>query len=339
MATIHFLNVKEGDCSIIQHNSGHVTVIDVCNASIPAPKSDSDRAIENALREFITLESAPRGNFNQKKLPVNPIEYLQQYNILSIFRYIQTHPDMDHMDGIESLFTQFSPVNLWDTNNKKEMSEWTGSPYKESDWKFYRDLREGRRDNPPKRLTLFSGDTGQYWNVSSDGSQGGDGIQILSPTSALLEQANRNDGDYNDCSYVLIYRTSEIKAIFAGDSHDNTWEYILANYESDVRNADLLIAPHHGRASGRKYDFLNVVNPVLTFFGNARHEHLAYDAWNNRNLWFVTNNQAGSMVVKADSYPWVLYVTNEKYARKENPNTTYDDHLKAWKIREIEKKT
>ena len=33
MSTIHFLNVKEGDCSVIEHNSGRVTVIDVCNAT------------------------------------------------------------------------------------------------------------------------------------------------------------------------------------------------------------------------------------------------------------------------------------------------------------------
>ena len=37
MATIHFLNVKEGDCSIIEHNSGHTTVIDVCNAKPVEP--------------------------------------------------------------------------------------------------------------------------------------------------------------------------------------------------------------------------------------------------------------------------------------------------------------
>ena len=30
--TFHFLNVKNGDCSIIEHGSGHVSVIDVCNA-------------------------------------------------------------------------------------------------------------------------------------------------------------------------------------------------------------------------------------------------------------------------------------------------------------------
>lgn len=32
MTTRHFLNVKDGDCSIIQHDSNRVTVIDDCNA-------------------------------------------------------------------------------------------------------------------------------------------------------------------------------------------------------------------------------------------------------------------------------------------------------------------
>ena len=30
MAKIHFLNVDEGDCSIIQHDNGKVTMIDIC---------------------------------------------------------------------------------------------------------------------------------------------------------------------------------------------------------------------------------------------------------------------------------------------------------------------
>ena len=29
MAKIHFLNVDEGDCSIIQHDNGKVTMIDI----------------------------------------------------------------------------------------------------------------------------------------------------------------------------------------------------------------------------------------------------------------------------------------------------------------------
>ncbi len=32
MSTIHFLNVLEGDCNIIQHDSGRITMMDVSNA-------------------------------------------------------------------------------------------------------------------------------------------------------------------------------------------------------------------------------------------------------------------------------------------------------------------
>ena len=34
MAKIHFLNVDEGDCSIIQHDNGKVTMIDICCGNI-----------------------------------------------------------------------------------------------------------------------------------------------------------------------------------------------------------------------------------------------------------------------------------------------------------------
>lgn len=32
MPVVHYLNVKDGDCSIIQHALGNVSVIDICNA-------------------------------------------------------------------------------------------------------------------------------------------------------------------------------------------------------------------------------------------------------------------------------------------------------------------
>lgn len=52
----------------------------------------------------------------------------------------------------------------------------------------------------------------------------------------------------------------------------------------------------------------------MTFFGNANSEHLAYSAWNNRGLKFVTNNQANCMVVDTKSPNLTLYVTYENYA-------------------------
>ena len=121
--------------------------------------------------------------------------------------------------------------------------------------------------------------------------------------------------------------------MFGGDSHDGTWEHILNEYTDDVRDIDLLIAliaPHHGRGSGRSYEFLDVLRPSLTFFGNAPSQNLAYGAWNYRNLPFVTNNQANCMVVDASGSPMHLYVTNESFARKCNPLTFYSHVFQAW---------
>ena len=329
MSTIHFLNVKEGDCSVIQHNSGRVSVIDVCNAE-PVDSSESKY-------QMLTLELRMEGlrgvlgNFNQKKHPVNPVEYLKKFGISSVFRFILTHPDMDHMDGIKAFFEEFSPGNFWDTANEKEMesSSWSGSPYNQADWNFYKNLRDSNPQSDPKRLTKLSGDIGQYWNRDEDGHSRGDGYTILAPTQKLVDEANKK-GDYNDCSYVLLYRTGSKRIIFGGDSHDATWEHILENWEADVRDIDLLIAPHHGRDSGRSYDFLDVLKPTLTLFGNARSEHLAYGAWSRRGLQIITNNQANCVVVNISSGLANIYATHETFARTFNPNTSYDSQLQAW---------
>lgn len=333
MATIHFLNVKEGDCSIIKHNSGHVSVIDVCNGKASESFESKIESLTSkiGMLEAMTSKSEALGNFQQKKHPVNPVTYLQDHGESSIFRYIQTHPDMDHMDGIKALFDEFSPIKFWDTENRKEMSSesWSGSPYNQCDWQFYKTLRDSNPGGDPKRLTLLSGARGQFWNVSDDGSLGGDGFQILAPTQELVDAGNDSE-DYNDCSYVLLYRIGDKRIIFGGDSHNNTWEHILKEYEDNLKDIDLLIAPHHGRSSGRSYEFLDVLQPVLTFFGNARSEHLAYGAWNYRKLPLVTNNQANCMVVDASANPMDLYVTNETFARSVNASTYYNESFKAW---------
>ncbi len=324
MSKIHFLNVNEGDCSIIEHLSGHKTVIDVCNA----------KSLTLALAARPQFEGAFSGNFHQKRYPVNPISYMYNHGITSIFRYIQTHPDMDHMDGIEALFAAFKPINFWDTANTKEMpsKNWIGSPYQESDWQFYKWLRDNSHQISPRRLTLYSGDLGIHWTHNWQGEPGGDGLYVLAPTHELVAAANNADNDYNRCSYVILYRIGNNRIIFGGDSHDETWEHILDQHKLDVSNIDLLIAPHHGRRSGRSYDFLNILRPTLTFFGNARSQYLAYSAWHHRGLSIVTNNQANCMVVDTSKTPMTLYVTNQSYAQRVNQGTFYHNSFKAWYV-------
>lgn len=321
MPKIHFLNVKDGDCNIIEHSSGHVTVIDVCNA---APVD----LVQEMVRRMLGGPPAPArrtlsGDFGQKDFPVNPIEYLKERNLKDVFRFILTHPDMDHMDGIKAFFKEFPPTNFWDTDNTeiKEFGNGSNGGFNEEDWNFYVSLRNSESD--PKRLVLYSGATGQFYNRAADGSVGGDGLSILAPTPELVDDANESQ-DFNDCSYVLLYRTGNPKQhriLFGGDSHDATWEHILKNHAAAVTDVDLLIAPHHGRSSGRSYDFLDTVNPALTLFGNADSDHMSYGAFSSRSLPIITNNQAGCILIDAELNPMSVYVTNEAYAKKVNAHT------------------
>lgn len=331
MPVIHYLNVRQGDCIGIEHNSGHKTVIDVCNAAEPIT------TLEAILKTAGTLEAGVSGNFNQKKCPVNPISYFRDRGWSRVFRFILTHPDMDHMDGLKAFFKEFGPANFWDTDNVKGIDplSWGASPYKKEDWTFYKTLRDGKPTTDPKRLTLFSGAKGKYFNQEEDGTGGGDGLHILAPTTALVDAANESDCDFNACSYVLLYQTGTRRIVFGGDSDDSTWEHILSTHRQSVTDVDLLIAPHHGRASGRSYEFLDVLRPKMTFFGNASSEHLAYGAWNNRKLAFITNNQANCMIARVVDGSMGIYGTHEKFARAMNPSTTFDTGLRAWLLRNL----
>ncbi|MBD0331397.1 MAG: MBL fold metallo-hydrolase [Chitinophagaceae bacterium] len=296
MAIIHFLNVLEGDCNIIQHDSGRMSVIDVSNAynEDDTPEEKAVKASQ-ARKQMLERTNVPsdKKDYGQKKIPDNPIDYIKN-NIKTsdIFRFIITHPDMDHLDGVRDLYSEFTITNTWDTNNNKELdlkSDFGG--YNKEDWRFYRNLRDGKY-TATKRLTYHDSDDCEFWNK--------DDIKILAPSKGLVKDACKEDGDIHDLSYVILFTPpkkggGKWKIIFAGDSHDNSWNYILENYKDDVTNIDVLFAPHHGRDSDRSYDFLKTLNPKVTLFGNASSKHLAYSCYKPIR---ITNNQAGFVIIE-----------------------------------------
>ena len=337
MARFHFLNVKNGDCSIIEHDSGHVSIVDVCNARLERNKQALSLEQKMQLHfDAIKLASATeaRKNYGQKANPVNPIEHLQDFGIRDLFRLAITHPDMDHMDGLEDLFAYSTPTNYYDTSNNKQMTDgWEESPYREEDWLLYKHLRDSPPKTDPKAIRIYSGDDGIHRRRDWKGNPPGDALFTLAPTPTLVAEAN-DVGEYNDASYVFMFWSTSGRIILSGDSHDRSWDHILENHVDLVENVELLIAPHHGRKSGRSYKFLDVLCPKMTFFGNAPSKDLAYSAWRSRGLPFITNNMAGSMIVDC-SDNMSLYVTNEQFARDENARTFYSDSNRGWYIREI----
>jgi len=311
MAIIHFLNVLEGDCNIIQHDSGRTTVIDISNGYNDYDTAE-EIAVKNSQRrkEMYERTQVPsnKKDYKQKKNPDNPIFYLKQKGVKDIFRFIVTHPDMDHLDGIKDFFEEFNIINFWDTDNKKEISGKANSGgYNMEDWKFYKSLRDGKI-TPSKRLTYFSGNSNLYYNQ--------DYIEILSPTHTILNTCNEKD-NWNDSSYVILYTPPKAngghwKILFAGDSEDLTWEHIIKNHSDKIKNTDILFAPHHGRDSSRNCDFLVTLKPKVTLFGNASSKHLAYTKYPETR---ITSNQAGYVILDITPDHIEIFVKNYEFAK------------------------
>ena len=314
MASVHMLNVAPGDCTIIRHNSGRVTMIDICDGNL-----EEASELEKLLAEDARLR--PRGNFRMCKYPTNSISYAERIGITGIFRFILTHPDMDHMDGLDALADTFTLSNFWDTGTRREKPDFSEeSPYLETDWERYVRLRDGKEPGVAARVRQ-AGSRFPFGNLAKGRKPGGDGLYILAPDAELVKEANR-EGDINDGSYVILYRSAGGRILLPGDAHDNTWDYVIETYGTDVADCSFMLAPHHGRDSERSYDFLDHIRPTVTLLGCAPSENIDYDQWRRRNLEYFTANQAGNVVLEIFEDQIDVYVENETWAAAKGADTS-----------------
>ena len=313
MAKIHFLNVGEGDCSIIEQDNGNVTMIDICCGNISEKVADTVMFTEEAAKGI-------RGNFNQKAYPTNPVAYLNRQGIDTIFRYIQTHPDMDHMDGLDNLSKSVTILNFWDTQNTKQQPfdiSGNSSGYLKKDWDCYQRLRKSL--NNPKALFYYDGTANKYFAEDDNGVLKDDYFKILSPTRDLLKAAEEA-GDWNDSSYVILYCVQGRKILFCGDAGMGTINHLLDKHKDDISNLDVLIAPHHGRDSDKDFTFLDIMKPKLTLVGNAKCQNLAYDKWNSRKLEHIQNNQGGDILIDIHDGEMHVSCSNKTFAEAYSRN-------------------
>jgi len=313
---IHCLNVKKGDCFIIERSSGRVTMIDICCGNLEQ-KSFYEKILESSY-----LQKIP-GDYGMRNKPTNPLAYLLSRGISEIWRFILTHPDMDHMDGLERLFSEKTVHNFWDCGIRRTPPDFDKeTDFKKEDWDYYQSLISSKISHV-NIISPRAGSHGKYWSADNDQKEGhGDYLSIISPNNELISSANTGD-DINDASYVIIYRSSAGRIIFPGDSNDKTWEYILKNHKDLVSDAAVLFAPHHGRKSDRDYSFLDIVKPRISFFGCAPSEDLAYSAWQYRKLLYFTNNQCGNIHIYPVDKDIEVFIENEDFARDFTKEQTF----------------
>lgn len=311
--TIHFLNVGEGDCTIIEHDSGRISLVDLSNV-----KRLDDTTLEEAIsgdmnlaiRKMAGQDIALLREAAQKKIAplTDALEYYDAHigKARDIWRLIITHPHMDHMSGLHRLVNHEpkAAYNFWysskqnfglDSNEKWQKS---AGRYDREDWRTYKQLRDS---DALRTFDQRQGALNSYWKE--------DGISIWAPTTELVTEAVAKN-DPNILSMVLKVSYAGRHILLGGDATgDNTWPAIYPNITmSDI---DVLKASHHGRNSGYHQKSVKEMSPWLTIASVGQSDHDVTRKYRQYSDYTVSMRFTGDikLTIKADStivYPNVL---------------------------------
>lgn len=276
---VHFLNVDHGDCTIIRHpgdehrSKGRISFIDINDWKDKQPddEEESIAALSKYLNSLNLRASNSQRRAYQKQISEedyadeylnDPLTYFRS-NVAEqdqdIWRFICTHPDMDHLSGLARLRESEDISVVWDTDHTKDLSDTDDWPpqYEKEDWDVYDEIRSEETEH--NYLQPTRGSQQQYWD--------NDNIQILHPSPDFVEELNEeNDDDnepkYNDISFVLKLQTRAGSILLPGDAEADAWDEILDVWGEEVlEDVRILKASHHGREDGFHEEAVSVMDP------------------------------------------------------------------------------
>jgi competence protein ComEC len=276
---LHFLKVGNGDCIIIKLPNGNLMMVDICNGGSKNPELTDPVDYVLHLTPSWTLYTW-----------LHPDAPIPQWAKPKLSPYVQTHPDMDHMDGLAVLKKECSIRSFWDTPNEKPSPDFN-SPYSKGssdDWDAYQELRKHAKHHYRSKSPVFSGGVKQTKYE----------VYVLHPTKEAVKEANES-GKWNNASYALlitsyvqqvkqgrVVKEKEFKALIAGDIETSVWEelYKWANTDETIKalvsNITVFRVSHHGRRSGYcGTDWLKLTKPkdVVISKGSVPEVESAYE--------------------------------------------------------------
>lgn len=288
MSIIKSFSVGNGDMFYIKHGSDNFTIIDCC----------IDDTNKESIMKEIKKESSSK----------------------SIIRFISTHPDDDHIKGLEYFNKNKSIANFYCVKNSAIKEDET------DDFKCYCQLRDS-----DKAFYIYK-DCKRKWMNRSDDERGASGINILWPITSnsyfkdALESAKEGNSP-NNISPIISYSLEEgAKVLWFGDL-ENTFTESIKD-EITLPKADIIFAPHHGRQSGNlPTDWLKVISPQIIIIGEAPSEDLNYYSGYNT----ITQNSAGDIIFECNTGKVHIYVSNSNYSvnflEDENRSNTYGNYI------------
>lgn len=309
MATVKSFSVGEGDMYYIKHDSNNFTMIDCCLEGDKCSLSDDEKL---AILKELKRVNGEKG----------------------VNRFISTHPDEDHIGGLETLDRIVGISNFYCTRN----DAWKTSP--SDSFKYYKSIRDSKRNT-----FLWAGIRRNWLNESNAENEtdpGSSGIFVIWPKEGDKdfedEQFKADTGEaFNNISPIFVYRiVNGPKFMWMGD--------IEKDFLTKIKNkvswplVDVLFAPHHGRDSGKvPQEILKQLRPQLIVIGEADSEHLNYySGWNTLtqisagDITFRNNGQITD--VYSSSFAYNPHIGNLKDLA--NYDVEYGHYLGSFKARQ-----
>lgn len=270
MSIIKSFSVGEGDMFYIDHVSDNFTIIDCF--------------MDDSNKYEITSEL--------KRIKDSK----------GITRFISTHPDEDHLQGLKYLDSQLEILNFYCVKNKAVKEEET------EDFEHYCSLRDG------EHAYYVSKGCSRKWMNESNEERGSAGINFKWPDvynsyfKDALSAVAEGQG-FNNISPIFTYSLNGgVTAMWMGDmEHD-----FLEKVKDDISwpKVDILFAPHHGRDSGKvSADVLKKLDPYIIVIGEAPSKYLNYYSGYNT----LKQNSAGDIIFHCSGNKVHVYVSESEY--------------------------
>lgn len=268
MSIVKSLSVGNGDMFYIKHGNDNFTVIDCC----------IDENNQQSIVDEIKKESEEKG----------------------ITRFISTHPDEDHIQGIKYLNANWGINNFYCVKNEASKDDESES------FKEYCRLRDS-----DKAFYIYKECSRKWMNIS-DKERDSAGLKILWPITEnkdFKEQLElvKNGESPNNISPIIQYNC-DAKFLWMGDIETDFIEKVKdkINFEK----VDVVFAPHHGRESGKiPKDILEILDPKIIIVGEAPSKNLNYYINNNT----ITQNSAGDIIFDVNNNQVDIYVGKSSY--------------------------
>jgi len=195
------------------------------------------------------------GSYGSGNKQFSPLLYLKnKYGIEQLDYVIITHPHRDHISDIMN-FEKLSPRVLL---RPKHIP-------KEDIMKNVRDEDKHLFEKYFEIDKKYSSPVSHEENPKLPENNGGVEIKTFIPKSCSTSQINNH-------SVVTVISYANSKIILPGDNEPPSWKELLEKEDfcNAIKNADILLAPHHGRDSGFYSELFEHFKPKLTIISDGR---------------------------------------------------------------------